>query len=377
MKHFLLILLLLSPLAAYSQEEDVDFLDLAALMLRDGNYDRALSVLDQVDLEDETLDRSRYYTLRGMTHFRRNELEPARDALSMAVDSGEVESLVHIYLAQIYFGLEQYQQTLDALDRAGEAVDRVPAVYHMRAQCHWLMEQPHKAIAVLDQASLVFPDEAGFKRRKVFYLIDMGLYQEAAELGRDFLSLNNDRVEDYVALGNALRASGQLDEALAFLEIAHLRFPANETVSKVLAHTYIDRGELNAAADLIYSVSHNSPELLAEAAELYRQTGQVYRALTLNGQLSDQPSKFKQRLALLLELGRFEQAAAMETPLYRVGLLEDEDIRYAVAYAHFKTGDYARSEEHLSVLTRSDLFRKATELRRAIQDCQGDAWKCY
>ena len=58
------------------------------------------------------------------------------------------------------------------------------------------------------------------------------------------------------------------------------------------------------------------------------------------------------------------------------GLIEDEDLRYAIAYALFKTGEVSAAEEHLSALNRPDLFRKAAELRRAIQDCAGERWKC-
>jgi hypothetical protein len=81
-------------------------------------------------------------------------------------------------------------------------------------------------------------------------------------------------------------------------------------------------------------------------------------------------------MALLLELENFEQAAAMETPLYRNGLLEDEDLRYALAYAQFKIGAFDLAETNLAQLTRPDLFRKAAELRRAIEDCSEDSWKC-
>ena len=66
----------------------------------------------------------------------------------------------------------------------------------------------------------------------------------------------------------------------------------------------------------------------------------------------------------------------MEIPLRRVGLMEDEDLRYALAYALFKTGDFDGAERHLAALTRPDLFRKAAELRSAIQDCAEDSWKC-
>ena len=372
-------ILLLAPtpaMPADKADDEVDFLALAALMLRDGNTDRAIIALDQFDLSAEDADRVRYYTLRGMAHMRRNELEPARDSLLQAVAAGEAESVVHVYLAQVNYKLEDYRAAIEALDNAGAAVERVPSVYHMRAQAHWLLKEPVMALAVLDQASQIFPDDVSFQRRKVFYLVDLGLFKEAVAEGRAYLESSAGKLEDYVALGNALRASGELDEAAALLEEAQLRFPGSPDVRKVLAHVYIEREQMNAAADVLYTASLLEPTLLGEAAELYRRSGQIHRAMLLNGQLIDQPEKYRQRLALYLELQNFEQAAAMEGPLRRVGLLEDEDLRYAVAYAFFKTGDFDAAERHLAQLNRPDLFRKAAELRRAIQDCTEDSWKC-
>ncbi len=363
-------------LGAEDEGDEVNYLDLAALMLRDGNYERAIIALDQVDLAQEGLDLGRYYTLRGLAHLRRKELEPARDALMDAANTENPDSLVFIYLAQVNFELQDYRATLDALDRAGPAVERVASVYHMRAQCHWLLEEYDWALATLDQAGELFPENDTFTRRKVFYLIDLGLFQEASRLGKRYLETSEGTLEDYVALGNAMRASGELDEAAAFLELAQLKFPDNVDVRKSLAHVYIAREEMSAAADLIHKAALLDPSLMAEAAELYRRAGQTYRALSLNSQLQDQPEKFRQRMALLLELENFEQAAAMETPLYRVGLLEDEDLRYALAYAQFKIGEFDAAESNLAQLTRPDLFRKATELRRAIEECAEDSWKC-
>ncbi len=383
MKPILVFLLLLSlaitlPVGAKEKkvDEDVDYLALASLMLRDGNLDRAIVALDQVDPAEENVDRVQYYTLRGMTHMRRNEPEPARDALLSAVQTGGAEAVVYIYLAQVNYQLEDYPATVEALELAGAAVERIPSVYHMKAQCYWLMNEKVAAIATLEQAEQVFPADASFLRRKVFYLIDIGLFQRAAELGRQYLEQTEGKLEDYIALGNALRASGDLDEAAVFLEQAQLNFPDSPDVKKVLAHVYIERDQLSVAADLLYQAALLDPALMAEAAELYRRSGQTFRALSLNTQLSNQPEKLRQRLALYLEMGRFEQAAAMELPLTRVGLLEDEDIRYAIAYALFKTGEFPAAEKQLAALNRPDLFRKAAELRRAIQDCTAESWKC-
>jgi tetratricopeptide (TPR) repeat protein len=373
----LLISCLIVTLPAQAEEaDDADLLALASLMLRDGHLDRAMVALDQVDLADEELDLVRYYTIRGLTHLRRGESELARNSLQSAVEAGEVDAVVHIYLAQVNYQLGDYQGTIDALERAGSAVDRVAAAYHMKAQSFWLLNQKSMAIAVLNQASEIFSEDASFLRRKVFFLIDLGLFKHAVAQGKRYLEQTAGKLADYIAIGNALRASGELDEAAEFLEQAQLVFPGSPEVKKVLAHVYLQREQMSAAADLLYQAALLDPELLVEAAELYRRSGQTFRALTLNSQLANQPEKLRQRLALYLEMGRYEQAAAMETPLVRVGLINDEDLRYAIAYSHFKTGDFAAAEYHLEMLTRPDLFRKAAELRRAIQDCGTDSWKC-
>jgi len=377
----LLVLLccLLGPPAAWAAEDpedDVDHLDLAALMLRDGNVDRAMLALDQADTQAEGFDQSRYHSLRGMVYMRSNQPEQAQTELKAAIATGSADTVIYVYLAQISYQLEDYRGAIEALDAAGAELQQLPSVYHMRAQSYWLLDQPVEALATLDLATDLFPRDDSFLRRKVFYLVDMGLYQQAVVLGREYLESGDGKLEDYVAFGNALRSSGQLDEAAVLLESAQLQYPDSAEVKKVLAHVYIDRDELHAAADVLYQAALLQPGLMSEAAELYRRAGQYHRALALNSQLADQPEKFRQRLALYLQMESYEQAAAMELPLRRVGLLQEEDLRYAIAFALFKIGDFPAAEEQLSQLSRPDLFRKAAELRRSIADCTTERWKC-
>ena len=68
-------------------------------------------------------------------------------------------------------------------------------------------------------------------------MVELGLNKEAAESGKVFLDQFNGSSEDYVAIGNALRASGDLELALDFLEWAKLKFPGDEKVAKTLAGT--------------------------------------------------------------------------------------------------------------------------------------------
>jgi len=394
----LMCCLLVTPLSAQDQADEVNYLDVAALMLRDGNLDRAQRALDNLDpdalqaaavpvtadmkdkdrqaAERAHTELGRYWVLRGTVSQRLGQLEPARDAFNQALAAGRDESSLYLTLAQINFSLQDYQAAIDAVTHAGAAVERIASVYHLKAQANWLLGKQVEALAILDQAERIFTADRSFTRRKVFYLIELQLYQQAASLGRSYLDHDDVSADDYIAIGNALRQSGAVDEALGFLEAAQLKYPDNTDVRKVLAHSYIDAGKLHAAADIIYQAALLDNSLMAEASELYRRAGQVYRALTLNSEIRDQKTKLKQRLALYIQLLRYEQAAGMENDLQRLGLLSNEDIRYAVAYALFKIGDFSAAESHLSLLTRSDLFRKAIEVRRAMQECADDPWKC-
>lgn len=372
----LVLLALVISTLTQGAEDEVNYLDLAALMLRDGNLDRVLVALDQVDPAEEGLDLLRFYTLRGIAHLRRDEPQLAVDALQQAVATAEAEPTVYVYLAQSLFQLERYREVLSALDAGGPELGQIVSIHHMRAQCHWLLGEAAMAMATLDRASAQFPAEKGFLRRKVFFLIELGLYREAVEAGTLYLQSSAGKREDYLAIGAALRAAGEPGEAIRLLEQARLTFAADPEINKVLARAYLDQGMVNTAADLVYQAAQADASLISEAAELYRRAGRPGRALMLNGQVTDQRTKLRQRLALFLELQRFEQAATMDDELRRVGLLEDEDIRYAMAYATFKTGDFEAAEIYLQRLVRPDLFRMAAELRRAMQDCAEDPWQC-
>ena len=77
-----------------------------------------------------------------------------------------------------------------------------------------------------------------------------------------------------------------------------------------------------------------------------------------------------------MALKQFERAANMESSLYRTGLLEDQDVRYALAYALFSSRRFSEATKHLDHLTNSELFRKGTELRRLMEVCKAEPWQC-
>lgn len=369
-------LLALAAVLPCIAQDEVDYVELAAVLARDGEMERAEEALRNVDLYAEGVDLAKYHTVRGLVAMERQQLEIAAEAFAEAFKAGETDPLIHLYRAQALFGLERYADAITAIEQAGEAVEGLSGAWLMRAHAEWMLDRRQAAMDTLREASGRFPSNMSFQRRQVFYLIEAGLYQEAAELGRDYLSRVEGKPEDFVAIGTALRRARSFDEALQFLEAARLAHPEDGNIGKALAQTWLEKGNAYAAAEILAIEAEREPALLAEAAELFRRAGHPMRALMLNARISDSERKLKQRVGILVELGRFEQVAGMEAALYRAGLLADEDIRYALAYAHFRGGNFEAVERHLSALKRPELFRKATELRRLMQDCADARWTC-
>jgi tetratricopeptide (TPR) repeat protein len=358
------------------QMSDAEGLELAARLTSDGEYERAARALGRVDVAAEDLDLAKYHTVAGLIAINQNRNEDAVRNLEDAIAAGQVDPTVQLYLAQAHFALEQWREALAALEAAGPAADALGGVWQMRAQAWWSLGERQRAFDTLTRAADKFPANNSFTRRQVFYLVEAGLYQEAAQLGRQYLQRGDAKAEDYAAIGGALRRIQRYDESLAILETARLRFPDNDAIAKALAQTWLESGQPLAAARLLEQASLRDPNLLVETAELYRRAGYGALALSLNARVPDQAKKLKQRIGILVQLKRYGEVTGMEPALYRSGLLQDEDVRYALAYAYFRAGDFTAADRHLAALKRPELFRKATELRKVMEECADAPWSC-
>ena len=383
MKRLFLILLLstsfLLTLGAADKKEsteDVDYLTLAAVLIRDGYFDRAETALKSVDLTKKDVDKIRFYTLRGLVYLKKQVYQQAIADFRQSIAEGQTEKSVYIYIAQAHYALKEWQETIDALNEAGELGKEKPELFSIKAQCYWKMEAYDAAWDVLDEGDVKFPEYVAFLRQRFFYLVELKLFQKAAVYGQRYLDSGKAKAEDYLALGSALRKSGATDKALHFLELAKMKYPGNDLIIIELAHVYLELDQIVTAATLFEEAARYKNKYSQEASELFRRAKQLYHALYLNSKITDQKEKLKQRLAIFLEFGDFEMAAAMEKALSRVGLLENEDMRYALAYSQFEVGDYDGAEKNLQYLTRPDLFKKASELRKSMQECMADQFQC-
>ncbi len=370
------------PMSAYSKSaEDVDYLSLAALLIKGGDYDRAAEALakidkQQVDQENEKLDKKRFYTLNGIISLNKELFLKSITEFESAIAASQGNKVIHVYLAQSYMGLEKYDETLIQLDKAGELETTMPGIWLLRTQAHWLNNDAVQAWDVLNTAQLLFPEEKIFLRNKVFYAIELGLFQEAVALGTLYIENHDATVNDYVSLGDALRQSGKPRQGLIFLELARLKFPGEKNIYLAMAHAYLDLDHIHGAAKLLEqgAVMHN--ELYKDSAELFKQAGDYQRALFNNSKILNQKDKLQQRMALHIAGGHYDQILAMYDDLLRVRLLDDQEFQYAMAFAHFKVGEYLAAENILEKITDTRIFRKAANLRKVMADCANEKWLC-
>lgn len=360
-----------------TQVDAVDHVALAARLLKDGHVDRAEGVLRQIDLTVEGVDLPRFHTLQGLVFLKQEAHAKALVSFEQAVAAGQSEQIIHLYLAQAHFALKDYQRTIKALDQAGASGAEVPGTFFMRSQSHWELGQHDAAFHALDAGLKAFPAQSELSRIKLIHLIDLGLFQEVSSVGRAYLERANVTAEDYAAIGEGLRRSKQFAQARAVLESAHLRFPEDEKLGVLLAHTYLDEGHPLIAAMLFEDQARSRPRYSLEAAELYLKAGRFERALYNNARVLDSAAKMKQRLAILLKQEQFNLVIGMAPSLSRLELLADQNIRYALAYAYFKVGELEQAEAHLKQVNEPKLFDSALQLRKAMATCKEAGWECF
>jgi tetratricopeptide (TPR) repeat protein len=197
---------------------DVDPVALAALLIRDGHWDRAAAALIEVDLADEGVDVARYHTLAGMIALRDTRFSDAVKAFEAAVAVGLVEPMLYLQLAQARLGAEDFDGALAAVAQASELEDTLAAVWLLRSRAHWGAERYDEGYAALLEGIGRFPERGDLVQHQVLLLVELGLFREAVEVGRVYLAGEEVEADAYVLLAEAMRQAGEHREAIELLE---------------------------------------------------------------------------------------------------------------------------------------------------------------
>lgn len=381
MKTILIVLAMIGVLStqAFAKSDEVDYVELAALMLSDGHVERANDALNMVDINDTEVDFPRYYMLKGLVFTKKSFYKEANEnfykSIELNPDANATKPL-YLYIAQNSFKLKDYKGCIAALDKVPDLMAKNPKLFGLKAECYWRENDKDAAFAVLREANTRFPEYWDAYKQRFYYLVSLNLYQAALDDAQVYLK--NAKANETIMINfiNALRQSGQTDKAIELAEEANLRYPKSAKVTVMLAHLYLDKDMITAAAELFDEASIEDGKYTKESAEMYRRARDYVMALVKNTQMLDTKEKYKQRIAIFLEYGDFERIIATRKAMERSGLMEDENMRYALAYAYYMEGEFDETEALLQTLTKPDLFKKAIELRAKMEKCKTNIWEC-
>ncbi len=372
----LLSLLILNAEAKKSKSDEIDHLALAALMLKDGHTARAADELAQADQNVTEFDFIRYYTLNALVLTKQSSYKVANENFSLSIKAGQTDKSVYMYMAQNSFKLENYKETISSIDKAGELALTKEAMYALKAESYKRLDDYNSALVTLKAGIKTFPKHWKFYKQRFGYYLHLHLYQSSLEDAEVYLQNAKVDAKTSIAFISALRKSGATEKATALAEEANIMFSDEAKVTVLLAHLYIDQEKFYAAAHLFDEASRKDTTYTKEAAEMLRRAKEFSLALYKNAQLLETKEKYKQRIAIYLEFGDYEKIVATEDAMERAHLLEDENMRYALAYAFYKVNDFNNAERHLQLITQSALFVKAIEIRKNMEKCQNNIWEC-
>lgn len=362
--------------ARRKKSQAVERVALARVLLRDGLPERALQVLDAPIEEGETLDQAELYRVRGLVTSELRQFEEAVRAFETAMEHGEKTAPTYFALANALLGAERYADALRVLKDAPAELDQNPARYRLEANIHYRAGDKHAAFEALERGRRRLPADRELARQRLFLLLELGLYTEALAASQEGLMQDGSGEKDCLALGGALMQAGQVPRALELLEDGVLRWPDAAPLRKLLAKAYVEAGSARSAARVLAPLTEQDGEVQLLAAELYRRAGLLREAVHMNAQVVDQAAKMRQRLSLLLEQERFDEAAHLEARLDRMGILADDQVVYALAYAAHYAGRAEQAERLLSRLRDPVWFEKGNAIRRAMDACRRDPSLC-
>lgn len=372
---FILIAIIFTSESTFANkaESTEQILNIAAKLIQDGSYADADEILESVPEKDRS--KHRFLTLSGLNYLYQERFDKALKAFDSSIQAGNPDRYLYIYKGQSLYGLSKFQAAITSFQKAGNLAFEIPSIIMVKAKAYWQLGLRKKAWSVIDDGISRYPNDFRFPFMQVGYLLELNLFQQAFDRISDLVAVNESK-RDLLRFPQILAKYGEIDEAIRILEALNLKFPNDERILSSLAYGYAQDEQILVAATIFEDLARNHQRYFYQAAEMYRRAERFEYALNLNERVIDQKEKFKQRLAIYIAKGDFDRASRCERDLLRLGLLEQEELRYALAYAYFRAGSYKRAEKHLSYISESDLFNKSLRLRKEIMKCLDRDFTC-
>lgn len=308
-------------------------------------------------------ERVDYELLLAATYLAAGDAAKAAPTLERVLAERPDETSLWLHLAQARFTLEDWAGAADAYAKGEAAADDQPLLYARWARAHLKAEAPTQALRVLARGLERLPDAPVLHRELALLYARFGRFEAAFDQAVG-IGDPTERLQVLKTVASGLMDAGDLGAAAEVYEAARLFGPDNPELLGLHAHALAAQGNPVSAARLFdrQGAAH-------AAAEQYRLAGRTADALRLNGRVTDDRKRLRQRLDILLGAERWAAAFALAKA---VEPYADDQVRYRLAYAALRAGEPAAARR----MARASRLPGAKRLAKAARQCIKTPWVC-
>ena len=346
---------------------DIDYLELANVLIKDKNYTRAKRTLIKAEVQLEQIDKEHFYLLKGLLSLREGDKEQAISYLNKVSDAYYL-SRKNIYLADTYYQLKNFKKAMGLYSKLDEEDKEKFSVQYLFSEIAFELGQYNMVFKLINAVT----DRHKRQLMHVVFLMRMKLYQEAYLYGLENAKSEN----DYTKLAKLFLGHKEYKLAVLVLEEGSIKFNSCELTS-LLASAYDLQKMHFSASQIFVKLAYIDPEESFNAGEYLRKYGQNKLAQVMNLNVSDLEQKLSQKINLLIQEDKFDQIVGLYKPMEAFRVLNNPLDQYAMAYSQLMVGNYDTSVKLLKRVKSEKLQAKVGQLLEVAIECKAKSWECH
>lgn len=365
MNFIFLFIFSVSHAALDARYDDYEGFELVQALVDDNKLDLA-----ENELKDLKKDSALYNYWSGVVKYKKGQFSEAQTFLKKAefVKGSSEQQKRDVFLGRTEFSLKDYSVCAKSYERADGSIAylEIDAITH--AECFVQNKNLDKAWAIYS-TRLKSSKNIDVLLSAIQFLMMQKMMLLATQISLDWLALNSKQGTDFISVSDLFQKFNHSEGRLSILEMARVKYPLDIDINLSLNQIYFEKGMLLSVEEGFARASLTDGKYAYHAAEINRQAGRYERSLFFNARIPDDKERLKQKLAIYVDKGQFALIASLEPILQRSPLINDDEVRYALAYSLVRSGEYKRPLQYLAKITSNDFLEKTVILRNALTDC--------
>ena len=359
------VLSLLWPLLVLAVEIPDDpgqVLAKAARLVSSAKIEQASRLLHHLKEEYPDYSPGKRLVIEGLLFMKKEDFKLAYSKFNQSLHTDHKDPLIQVYLARSAEQQKHHEVALMHLKRAESLFAQMPTLFIMKASNESAISKDDLAFITLQRGLKIHPEDSPLFRAYLKFCSKNGLLQRI----RTRLLSAKHPVSFYQAGIRVFITNNEIREGLILSEGSILMHPYNPDLLKLHAHLLRKNRRVHNAAQIMERAAHLEPKNYHAAAALWLEAGSIEKSRYLNHLIKDRKTQVRMRLALFLQEGRFTEAYSLKEGLNRMGLYQDDEIRYGLAFAAFQMGRPGLVKKHLQGITNDRVFKQATRLLQML-----------